>query len=93
MCIRDRDLGELPLRPLDLDCLARKDERPNAEKVFCMLKDLQEHRYYQSQPEIPVMIDQMVLHTSHDLSSHCQKLEEKMRILQSEKEDLQRQLC
>lgn len=86
-----QDLGELPLRPLVLDCLARKDERPNAEKVFCMLKDLQEHRYYQSQPEIPVMIDQMVLHTSHDLTSHCQKLEEKMRILQSEKEDLQRQ--
>lgn len=82
-------LGHHPLRDVILNCLSRRDDRPTAKAVAEQLTILCASKVYLACPLVPVII---VTTSSSNEKSNLKLLEDKVKTLEMEKEQLQNKL-
>ena len=95
-----QDLSNHILKPLIMKCLAERDRRPAAKTIWELLTRVKDSAQYKSTPKtriVPTMSlesaqPSLNQQSSRALSARCEMLEEKVSVLQGDKQHLERKL-
>ena len=96
-----QDLSNHILKPLITKCLAERDNRPNAKAIWEHLTSIKDSSQYTCTPESPIIPQSAAVECANpslnqqslrELSARCEMLEEKVSVLQGDKQHLETKL-